>query len=74
MINAQVELFWSTLKTEYYHRRELATKAATKHAGSWIEATYNWTWQHSSLDMLNPVAFEHWIMTAAAEAAQLNVC
>ncbi|MFW3386670.1 UNVERIFIED_CONTAM: DDE-type integrase/transposase/recombinase [Kocuria sp. CPCC 205274] len=28
--NAQIESFWSTLKTEYYHRRKLETEAAAK--------------------------------------------
>ena len=68
--NAQIESFWSTLKTEYYHRRGLATKAAARTAvGAWIEGTYNRTRRHSSLGMLSPLAFEKQIATPAAQAA-----
>lgn len=68
--NAQIESFWSTLKTEYYHRQKFATKAAaTRGVGAWIEATYNRTRRHSSLGMLSPVTFEHQLMNPAAEAA-----
>lgn len=68
--NAQIESFWSTLKTEYYHRQKFATKAAAKRGvGAWIEATYNRTRRHSSLGMLSPVTFEHQLMNPAAEAA-----
>jgi putative transposase len=68
--NAQIESFWSTLKTEYYHRHTFTTKAAAKvGVGAWIEATYNRTRRHSSLGMISPVAFEKQLMTPAAEAA-----
>lgn len=68
--NAQIESFWSTLKTEYYHRQKFATKAAARRGvGAWIEATYNRTRRHSSLGRLSPVTFEHQLMNPAAEAA-----
>jgi transposase InsO family protein len=68
--NAQIESFWSTLKTVYYHRRVFTTRAAAKAGvGAWIEGTYNRTRRHSSLDMISPVAFEQQLTTPAAQAA-----
>jgi putative transposase len=68
--NAQIESFWSTLKTEYYHRRSFTTKAAAKSGvGAWIEGTYNRTRRHSSQGMTSPVAFEKQLTTPAAQAA-----
>jgi putative transposase len=68
--NAQIQSFWSTLKTEYYHGHTFTTKAAGKvRVGAWIETTYNRTRRHSSLGMISPVAFEEQLMTPAAEAA-----
>jgi putative transposase len=57
--NAPAESFWSTLKTEFYNRRNWPTKAEAKLAiGAWIEERYNRTRRHSSLDMISPVRFE----------------
>lgn len=68
--NAQQESFWSTLKTEYYHRHIFTTRAAAIRAvSSWIEIVYNRRRRHSSLGMLSPVAFENQLNTTAAQAA-----
>ena len=57
--NAAAESFWSTLKTEFYNRRDWATKAEAKQAvGAWIEERYNRLRRHSSIGMLSPVRFE----------------
>ena len=67
--NAQQESFWSTLKTEYYHRHEFTTRAAAIHGVStWIETVYNRRRRHSALGHTSPVAFEHRITTAAQAA------
>lgn len=67
--NAQQESFWSTLKTEYYHRHDFPTKAAAIHGVSdWIETVYNRRRRHSALGMQPPVTFEHRITTAAQAA------
>jgi len=58
--NAQQESFWSTLKTEFYHRHHFATHADATHAVStWIETVYNRHRRHSALGMTSPVAFEN---------------
>lgn len=68
--NAQQESFWSTLKTEFYNRHTFATHTDAIHAvSSWIETVYNRRRRHSALGQIPPVAFEHRIITAAAEAA-----
>jgi transposase InsO family protein len=68
--NAQQESFWSTLKTEYYHRHTFATRAEAIHAvSSWIENVYNRRRRHSALGQISPVAFEHRLTTTAAQAA-----
>ena len=68
--NAQIESFWSTLKTEFYDRHEFATRADAIHAvSSWIETVYNRRRRHSALGQIPPVAFEHRTITAAPEAA-----
>lgn len=68
-INAQQESFWSTLKTEYYHRHQFTTQAAAIHGVStWIETVYNRRRRHSALGNTSPVAFEHRITTAAQAA------
>ena len=64
--NAQQESFWSTLKTEHYHRHTFATRAeAIASVSTWIEQVYNRRRRHSSLGQINPVAFEHRLTTAA---------
>ena len=68
--NAQQESFWSTLKTEHYHRHAYATRAEAIHAVStWIENVYNRRRRHSALGQISPVAFEHRLTTATAKAA-----
>lgn len=68
--NAQQESFWSTLKTEYYHRHTFATRAEAIHAvSSWIENVYNRRRRHSALGQVSPVAFEDQLTTMAAQAA-----
>jgi len=57
--NAAAESFWSTLKTEFYHRHHWSTKAAARTAtGRWIEERYNRRRRHSSIGMISPVRFE----------------
>lgn len=58
--NAQAESFWSTLKSEFYHRYTWPTKAAARLAvGDWIERVYNRRRRHSKIGMISPVDFEH---------------
>ena len=67
--NAQQESFWSTLKTEYYHRHVFATRAAAVlGVSAWIENVYNRRRRHSALGMISPVAFERRTTTAAQAA------
>ena len=67
--NAAAESFWSTLKTEFYNRRDWATKAEARLAvGAWIEERYNRLRRHSSIGMISPVRFEQ-LHTQTAEAA-----
>ena len=69
--NAQIESFWSTLKTEFYDRHKSATHAqAIRAFSSWIETVYNRRRRHSALGQIPPIAFEHRTITAASEAAQ----
>jgi len=68
--NAQQESLWSTLKTEYYQRHSFANHAhAIRAVSSWIETVYNRRRRHSALGQISPVAFEHQLVTAAAQAA-----
>jgi transposase InsO family protein len=58
--NAQAESFWSTLKSEFYHRYTWPTKSAARLAiGDWIERIYNRRRRHSKLGMISPVHFEN---------------
>lgn len=67
--NAQQESFWSTLKTEYYHRHSFTSRAAAvRGVTEWIETVYNRRRRHSALGNISPVAFEHGFITAAAAA------
>lgn len=67
--NAQQESFWSTLKTEYYHRHTFATRAAAiRSVTEWIETVYNRRRRHSALGDISPIAFERGINTAAQAA------
>ena len=57
--NAAAESFWSTLKTEFYNRRDWTTKAEARLAvGAWIEERYNRLRRHSSIGMISPVRLE----------------
>jgi transposase InsO family protein len=68
--NAQQVSFWSTLKTEFYDRHEFATHTEAIHAvSSWIETIYNRRRRHSALGQISPIAFEHQLITTAAQAA-----
>jgi transposase InsO family protein len=67
--NAAAESFWSTLKTEFYHRHHWTTKAVTKQAVSaWIEERYNRKRRHSAIGMISPVRFEE-LHTQTVQAA-----
>ena len=67
--NAQAESFWSTIKSEFYHRYFWPTKKAAKLAvGDWIERVYNRRRRHSKIGMISPVEFEH-RHTQTAQAA-----
>lgn len=67
--NAQQESFWSTLKTEYYHRHQFTSReAAIRGVSAWIETMYNRRRRHSALGNITPVAFEHRLTTAAQAA------
>lgn len=67
--NAQQESFWSTLKTEYYHRHLFTTRATAVHGVSeWIETVYNRRRRHSALGNISPAAFERQATTAAQAA------
>ncbi len=68
--NAQQESFWSTLKTEYYHRHTFDTRAAAiRSVSDWIENVYNRRRRHSALSQISPVAFERRLTTTTAQAA-----
>jgi putative transposase len=68
--NAQQEWFWSTLKTEHYHRHTFDTRAqAIRTVSSWIEDVYNRRRRHSALGQTSPVTFHHRLTTATALAA-----
>jgi len=68
--NAQQESFWSTLKTEHFNRHDFATRAeAILSVTTWIENVYNRRRRHSALGQISPVAFEHRLTTATAQAA-----
>lgn len=48
--NAAAELFWATIKVEFYNRYLWPTKAAAKLAvGDWIERVYNRRRRHPSI-------------------------
>ena len=67
--NSQQESFWSTLKTEFYHRHRFATRQAAMVAvASWIEIVYNRRRRHSALNYLSPIDFEN-NMTHGRKAA-----
>lgn len=68
--NAQIESFWSTLKTELYNRHTFDTRTEAIHAvSSWVETVYNRRRRHSALGQIPPVAFERRTITAAEQAA-----
>jgi transposase InsO family protein len=58
--NAAMESFWSTLKLELVYRSVFHTRAHARHAiFEFIEAFYNRSRLHSSLNYLSPVDFEN---------------
>lgn len=66
--NAMAESFWSTLKTEFYHRRTWPTRAEARTAvASWIEVVYNRRRRHSSLGYTTPVNYEHQLIGTSTE-------
>lgn len=68
--NAQQESFWSTLKTEFYHRHTFATRAgAVQAVSTWIETVYNRRRRHSALGQISPITFENQMTTTANQAA-----
>jgi putative transposase len=68
--NAQQESFWSTLKTEFYQRRNFPTRtAAIRAVSTWIDEVYNRRRRHSSLGQIPPITFEQQLTTAATQAA-----
>ena len=68
--NAQIESFWSTLKSEFYDRRVWATRPQAHEAvGTWIEKVYNRRRRHSALGMKSPVEFEKAVTSTVVEAA-----
>jgi putative transposase len=57
--NAAMESFWSTLKTEWLHRRQLHTHHQARSAiFDYIETFYNPKRLHSALGYLSPVEYE----------------
>jgi putative transposase len=57
--NAFIESFWSTLKYELVYHHRFATRAQARTAiFDYIEAFYNRTRLHSSLDYRSPINFE----------------
>lgn len=58
--NAKAEAFFSTLKTEFIHRQQFATRRQA-HAAifEWVEAFYNLRRRHSSIGNISPVDFEN---------------
>ncbi|MGC5249655.1 IS3 family transposase [Gordonia sp. DT219] len=68
--NAQQESFWSTLKTEFYDRREFDTHLQAIAAVSrWIDEVYNKRRRHSSLGNLDPATFERNMIDQAVATA-----
>jgi putative transposase len=57
--NAVMEAFWSSLKNELVHRRHFATRADARTAiFDYIEAFYNRSRRHSSLQYQSPLDYE----------------
>ncbi|MGI8664470.1 MAG: IS3 family transposase [Jatrophihabitans sp.] len=58
--NTMIESFWSTMQRELLDRHHWATRADLASAiFEWIEAWYNPTRRHTSIDGYSPVQFEH---------------
>ena len=65
--NAPMESFWHTLKTEFVHHEQFATRAEAKaKIFEWIEVFYNRARLHSSLGYKTPVDFAQEKMLDAA--------
>ncbi len=68
--NAQQESFWLTLKTEYYQRHSFRDPCRRHQDGQLMDRDcLQPPRRHSALGQISPVAFEHQLITAAAEAA-----
>lgn len=66
--NSGAESLWSTFKHEYYYRHTFATKAELVAAvDKWMHF-YNTQRRHSTIGMLNPIAYEE-SLVAATQAA-----
>ena len=64
--NAVMESFFHTLKTEFVHHENFATKQQAKDAiFEWIEVFYNRERIHSSINYKTPIAFEAEFMLVA---------
>jgi len=65
--NVPMESFWHTLKTEFVHHEQFATRAEAKaKIFEWIEVFYNRARLHSSLGYKTPVDFAQEKMLDAA--------
>lgn len=57
--NAMSQSFWSTLKTEFYHRHTWQNRQqAAQAVAAWIEEIYNRKRLHSQIAMRTPVEYE----------------
>jgi transposase InsO family protein len=66
--NAVAESFFATIKTELLDRQARATRTRRHQAiFEWIEGWYNTRRRHSTLDYLNPAAYEATADTTARE-------
>jgi len=60
--NALAESFFSTLKTEWIHRRVFASRTQARNAiVDYIEAFYNLRRRHSAIGFISPIDFENQI-------------
>ena len=57
--NAVMESFFHSLKVEWLHGEDFATRwEAVRAIGKYIDGFYNWERSHSSLGYVSPVEFE----------------
>ncbi|MFT4295818.1 MAG: IS3 family transposase [Micropruina sp.] len=68
--NAAAESFWSTLKSEYYHRHVFGTIAAARQGVyAWIDGFYNARRRHSAIGYISPLQYEHHLARQATQTA-----